>query len=197
MRMRRSPAMEQLVEEYGLTLLSGSHFHSEPSPQAFVLWERARRPMCDLIPGPGPLLDIGCANGFFLRCLMEWSPHEIVPYGIDIDSDLLACARTLLACPDNFVVQDLGIGDPLSWFGRNLRTIYWNVGQNLTFDHEQEVGIVPRLRRGLVGSRGSLILGFYEKDVDRSYEKIQRLEQHGLRVRRTAQGLFALFVEIA
>jgi hypothetical protein len=189
--------MVKLIEEHGLTLLSGSHFHSEPSPQAFVLWERARRPMCSLIPGPGPFLDIGCANGFLLRCLLEWSPFHIVPFGIDVDPTLVKSARELLATSENVQIQDMGIGDPPLWFGRRFRTIYWNVGENLTFNHEQEVGIVVRLQRGLMKSGASLILGFYEQDMDRSYGKVRRLESHGLRVRRTAEGLFALFVEIA
>jgi hypothetical protein len=189
--------MLRLIEEQGLALLSGSHFHSEPGPQAFILWEKARRPLCDLIAGPGPLLDVGCANGFLLRCILEWCPYEIVPFGIDIDPTLVAQARVLVPDLSNFLVQDLGTGDPVLWFGRKFNTIYWNVGQNLTFTCARELDIIPRLKKGLRGTSGNLILGFYERDMGLSEEKVLRLRKHGIDVRRTAKGLFALFIEVA
>ena len=43
----------------------------------------------------GTILDIGCANGFFLKCLREWANYNLVPYGIDIKKNLIKEAKKL------------------------------------------------------------------------------------------------------
>ena len=49
-------------------------------------WRAARDPILDAIESAGDLLDIGCANGYLLECLMEWGRErglELTPYGLD------------------------------------------------------------------------------------------------------------------
>ncbi len=46
-------------------------------------WKMHRSLIARAVHKSGSILDIGCANGFLLRCLMEWSSHALVPYGFD------------------------------------------------------------------------------------------------------------------
>lgn len=59
-------------------------------------WEAGRRCVAEAIDGPGAFLDVGCANGYLLACLLEWSAHAITPYGVDISPSLAAMARQRL-----------------------------------------------------------------------------------------------------
>jgi SAM-dependent methyltransferase len=56
-------------------------------------WEVARRPIAAAIDRPGTFLDIGCANGHLLECLVRWAPYEIEPYGLDMSPRVLELAR--------------------------------------------------------------------------------------------------------
>src|SRR5271155_5656777 len=57
-------------------------------------WEALPRPAANCIDRPGSFLDIGCANGYLLECLLRWSPHSIEPFGIDISEPLVNLARS-------------------------------------------------------------------------------------------------------
>ncbi len=59
-------------------------------------WERGRRPVAACIDRPGAFLDIGCANGYLLECLMAWSEYPIIPYGLDYAPRLIEMARARL-----------------------------------------------------------------------------------------------------
>ena len=39
-------------------------------------WRAEREPILDAIMRDGELLDIGCANGFLLECLVEWGQER-------------------------------------------------------------------------------------------------------------------------
>jgi SAM-dependent methyltransferase len=60
-------------------------------------WEAGRRPIADAIDRDGSFLDIGCANGHLLECLVRWSPHRIEPYGLDFAPAVAQLARDRLA----------------------------------------------------------------------------------------------------
>lgn len=62
-------------------------------------WERARRPIASAIDQSGTLLDVGCANGFLMESLVEWTERDgskIEPYGLDLIPSLAALARRRL-----------------------------------------------------------------------------------------------------
>jgi SAM-dependent methyltransferase len=59
-------------------------------------WEAARRPIAEAIDRNGTFLDIGCANGHLLECLIRWSPHRIEPYGLDFAPAVAQLARERL-----------------------------------------------------------------------------------------------------
>lgn len=66
------------------------------TPRSAEWWEAVRRPIADSIDRPGTLLDIGCANGYLLECVMRWVGKRdlaIVPYGLDFSEKLVGLAR--------------------------------------------------------------------------------------------------------
>jgi SAM-dependent methyltransferase len=74
-------------------------------------WEAARRPIADAIDGDGTFLDIGCASGHLLESLVEWTPHRIEPYGLDLAPALVELARRRLPEWDDRIF----LGNALTW----------------------------------------------------------------------------------
>jgi SAM-dependent methyltransferase len=74
-------------------------------------WEAARRPIALAIDRDGTFLDVGCANGHFLECLVQWTPYRIEPYGLDLVPELAALARTRL--PQ--WADRIFVGNALTW----------------------------------------------------------------------------------
>jgi hypothetical protein len=49
-------------------------------------WRSEREPILDAVTGDGDLLDLGCANGLLLECLVAWAEERdltLTPYGLD------------------------------------------------------------------------------------------------------------------
>jgi SAM-dependent methyltransferase len=94
-------------------------------------WTRLRSPVAECIDAPGKFLDIGCANGFLLECLLEWTSQKgikIEPYGLDYSERLVALARKRL--PD--------------WAGNIFVGNAWDWEPPLRFDYiRTEVCYVP------------------------------------------------------
>jgi SAM-dependent methyltransferase len=62
-------------------------------------WEVLRRPIADCVTTSGTFLDIGCANGYLLECLLCWTSERglsLTPYGLDFSAQLLSLARRRL-----------------------------------------------------------------------------------------------------
>jgi SAM-dependent methyltransferase len=62
-------------------------------------WEAVRWPIAECVDRSGSFLDIGCANGYLLQCLLSWTAeggHEIEPHGLDISPKLSQMARERL-----------------------------------------------------------------------------------------------------
>jgi SAM-dependent methyltransferase len=59
-------------------------------------WEAGRRPIADAVDREGSFLDIGCANGHLLECVVRWSRHEVEPYGLDFAPAVAQLARERL-----------------------------------------------------------------------------------------------------
>jgi trans-aconitate methyltransferase len=79
-------------------------------------WERLRRPIAAAIDRDGDLLDVGCANGHLLECLVDWAAadgHRIVPYGLDVSAALVGRARERLPrWSDHLFVGDVRTWSP-------------------------------------------------------------------------------------
>jgi SAM-dependent methyltransferase len=74
-------------------------------------WEIGRWPIVAAIHRPGSFLDVGCANGLLMESVVEWSEHEIEPYGLDFAPGLVDLARTRLPQWRDRIF----LGDALEW----------------------------------------------------------------------------------
>ncbi len=129
---------EQLKE-----LLEGSDFLSnhDTALENFKAWERARKYIAQAIDHDGSLLDYGCANGFLLKCLQEWSPYTINPYGVDIDETRLEQARELFETKSEHFLntQEKTREEAEVWLNnKSFDYIHWNVWDNTMEEYVQQ-----------------------------------------------------------
>jgi len=153
----------------------------------FKQWEKIRFFISNAINKDGRILDIGCANGFLLRCLQEWCNYKLEPYGIDINQKIIQQAKELFpSYSDNFVCENfwnlLNGNSKLSkgYLSNRYDFVYFNVGDNLKFEKETEISAI-RYMLGMVSNGGRLILGFCNCFglSNEGREKIKRLEESG------------------
>jgi 8-oxo-dGTP pyrophosphatase MutT (NUDIX family) len=118
-------------------------------------WEAGRRPVAHAIDRPGSFLDIGCANGHLLECLVAWSPHPIEPYGLDLAPAVAELARERLPQWR----ERIHVGNALTWVPRRrfdfVRTELVYVPDDL------QPGFVRRLLDEVVDVGGRLIVCGY------------------------------------
>ncbi len=87
--------------------------HEEPWKQSGFSgpkerWDACRKPIADCVTSDGAFLDIGCANGYFIECLLEWTRARglaVEPWGLDVSAKLVELAKR--RCPtwaDNMIV---------------------------------------------------------------------------------------------
>lgn len=131
----------------------GSGFHGGAER-----WEAERRPILDAVDRDGHLIDVGCANGHLLECLVEWAAADgmaLVPHGVDIGPGLVEAARRRL--PRH--AANLHVGNAWEWEPpRRYDFVYalWDCVP------EAYLGAyVGRLLDRFVAPGGRLILGAY------------------------------------
>jgi len=188
-----SPAYQRLIADDRRLreLLEGSSFYDA----TFAEWEQGRRFIASAVNRGGAFLDIGCGNGFLLRCLQEWSRHAFEPFGIDTDEPRLVQAKELFADRvDQFAVCDAALfaaqparrdGD-LARFPRRFELIYWNVWDNARFP-ERVCRTILDGRADLLQPGGRLILGFYHPSRSRNLLRIDELKELGYVVDGSAE----------
>ncbi|GCE15898.1 class I SAM-dependent methyltransferase [Tengunoibacter tsumagoiensis] len=84
------------------------------TPRSAQDWEVLRRPIADCITTSGSFLDIGCANGYLLECILNWTYERhlhIIPYGLDFSDQLVALARKRLSDYADHIV----VGNAWNW----------------------------------------------------------------------------------
>jgi SAM-dependent methyltransferase len=77
-------------------------------------WVACRRPIADCVARDGAFLDIGCANGYLLECLLAWTAERglrIEPWGVDLSAKLVALARQRLPA----IADHLFVGNAWNW----------------------------------------------------------------------------------
>jgi SAM-dependent methyltransferase len=121
-------------------------------------WRAEREPILDGVDEDGTFLDIGCANGYLLECLVAWARErgaELDPHGLDRSAGLVGLARERLPA----FASQLFVGNAWSWESpRRFRYVY-------TLDDCVPPEYLSRYVRRILGSMvepaGRLILGAY------------------------------------
>jgi SAM-dependent methyltransferase len=75
---------------------SGFGLHT---PRSELDWEALRRPIAACIESAGTFLDIGCANGYLLECILRWTQErgfQMTAYGLDFSEKIIALAQARL-----------------------------------------------------------------------------------------------------
>ncbi|MEN6356375.1 MAG: class I SAM-dependent methyltransferase [Armatimonadota bacterium] len=75
--------------------------HSDPIKQSGFYggkaqWKSEREIILNAVEKDGDFLDVGCANGYLLECLVDWAKAKgitIEAYGVDIGANLIALAK--------------------------------------------------------------------------------------------------------
>jgi SAM-dependent methyltransferase len=141
--------------------------HEEPWRQSgmsgpYERWEALRRPVAECVQHSGSFLDIGCANGYLLECLLAWTAERglrIDPHGLDISEKLLAFARARL--PDH--AHQLYLGNAFTWGPPRrfdfVRTELVYVPDGLEADY------IGRLLAEFVNPGGRLLIAGYSEGL--------------------------------
>lgn len=130
-----------------------SGFHGGPER-----WRAERGPVLDAIESDGSLLDVGCANGYLLDCLVRWGRErgiDITPHGLDLGEELIGMARHRLpGFSDNFHV-----GNAWNWRPPMRYDYVYMLWDCLPQSHLADG--IRRLLGEFLAPGGRLILGSY------------------------------------
>lgn len=139
--------------------------------EALLFWENGRSFIAEAIHKDGTLLDYGCANGFLIKSLQKWSPHILIPYGVDVEIDAVEQAKRLFSdCPEHFaMLDDTTVVD--SNFPPLFDLVYWNVWDVFALNDQRGNANFQSLKNK-VARNGRLILGFYDT-YDANRRKIE------------------------
>jgi SAM-dependent methyltransferase len=131
----------------------GSGFHGGAER-----WEAERRPILDAVERDVHLLDVGCANGYLLECLVGWAAEDgiaLTPHGVDIGAGLIALARERLpAFADN-----MHVGNAWEWEPPRQYDVVYTIWDCVPADYLE--AFVHRLLDRFVTPGGRFVLGAY------------------------------------
>ncbi len=142
--------------------------HNEPWKQSGFSgpedrWARLRKPIADCIETSGSFLDIGCANGYLLECIIEWVGERglsIVPYGVDLSEKLIELAKERLPA----FKANLYVGNGWSWEGP-VKFDYVRTEIVYVPEHLRE-RYLERIFKVYLKEDGKLLLAEYRSRID-------------------------------
>ena len=155
------------------------------SAGSYKEWEDKRKFITKAINNNGTILDIGCASGFFLRSLQEWTDYELTPYGIDINGDFIEEAKKLFPQQkEHFMKMDVKDIANLSSLGlpSQYDFVYLSIPGNIA-DTEWKALIktiiIPMVnKRFIIGFYGSNKFPFESEEWGEEREQIkERVEE--------------------
>ena len=130
-----------------------SGFYGDPER-----WRAEREPILEAVTADGDFLDVGCANGYLLECLVRWGQERgvtLIPYGLDQGARLIALARQRHPrYAANFFVGNAWDWEP----PRQFRYVYTLLDQ---VPPEYLAAYLDRLFTRVVVPQGRLIAGDY------------------------------------
>jgi protein-L-isoaspartate O-methyltransferase len=129
----------------------------------FEEWIKLRVANIAAVNRPGKYLDIGCANGYLLDCLVAWSRLkgvELIPYGLDYSEKLVALAKERLSS----YADNIYLGNAWNWTPPQ-RFDYVRTELNYVPRNYQK-RFVERLIAEFVSEHGRLIISQYRNHRD-------------------------------
>jgi 2-polyprenyl-3-methyl-5-hydroxy-6-metoxy-1,4-benzoquinol methylase len=121
-------------------------------------WRDERQLILDAVDHDGDFMDVGCANGYLLECLVEWGHARqvrLIPYGVDVGRDLVRLARERL--PQ--YAANFWIANAWDWTPPRKFHYVYTVYDCVPDDFLQEY--IRRLLARYVAPGGRLIIGAY------------------------------------
>ena len=145
-------------------------------------WVKRKKFISDAIKQSGTFLDIGCGNGFLIRCLQEWSNFELIPFGVDIDKNYILKAKEMFPeNANNFSVLDARnlvklrqVGLPDKYDSVYFSNIWTEGVANISKTMIQE--LLEHVNPG-----GRLIIGFYDEDSENNLRMLNLTEASGVK----------------
>lgn len=129
----------------------------------FEDWTRLRISNIAPVQRPGTYLDIGCANGYLLECLVVWARLkgiEVTPYGLDYSAKLAALAQHRLPS----YASNIYIGNAWNW---NPPQCFDYVRTELDYvPRNYRKPFVERLLTKFIAQEGRLIISQYRSRRD-------------------------------
>ncbi len=150
-------------------------------------WRAERSPLLEAIDGDGDFLDLGCANGFLLKSVVEWARErgiELAPHGVDLNPLLIQEAtRRFPGFEHRFWVANAW-----GWLApKRFRWIYaiWDLVPT-----EFMPNLACHLLEHVVTEDGAVIFGAYgSRSADTPSVDVARvLRNGGLPISGTSQG---------
>jgi hypothetical protein len=121
-------------------------------------WREERKPILEAVDTDGELLDIGCANGYLLECLIGWSGERgisLIPYGLDQGAKLIELARKRF--PE--YRDDFFMGNAWDWIPPGKFRYVYTLHDCVPLDFLEEY--IHRILARMVCQGGRLIIGAY------------------------------------
>lgn len=131
-------------------------------------WEHARGLLVDAAR-PGAFLDVGCASGYLMECMVRWCGERGIacePYGLDIAPELAELARRRLPAWRDRIFA----GNAMTWQpGRRFDLVRTGLEY---VPARRRRDLVTRLLDDVVAASGRLVIGVYnEERADRAIER--------------------------
>ncbi|GCE04851.1 class I SAM-dependent methyltransferase [Dictyobacter aurantiacus] len=159
------------------------------TPRDNDYWETLRRPVADCITKDGSFLDIGCANGYLLECVLRWTSERgllINPFGLDFSEKLIDLARARL--PQ--YTEQLFLGNAWNWLPPRQFDVVHALLEYVP--EELQEAFVQRLLERYVQPTGCLLVAEYSgRHTDMPEKRIDgRIKQWGLPVEMVRSSYF-------
>ncbi|MCI0449887.1 MAG: class I SAM-dependent methyltransferase [Chlorobi bacterium] len=150
-------------------------------------WSACRKPVAECVDKSGTFLDVGCANGYLIECLIKWLKEknvEIIPFGLDISEKLIELAKQRVSEFEN----NFYTGNAFNW-KPPLKFDY--VRAELVYVPEElKKDFINKLMNDYLNDTGKLLVCEYRSanDMDNKVRINEELQNLGFNVESCCSG---------